>query len=300
MEGKTQTALSKEEFDDKKINDKLMPSFGATENVVRVSSDDPFDICPVKAGINLKPALIEKNRMKRKEDKLSAEGQSTSYLRPGMLLLKGFLSFSDQIRIVKLCRDLGLGHGGFYQPGYKDGSKLHLKMMCLGKNWDPETSKYGEVRCDGARPPPIPIELKKLVEYVLLKSHTFLKEFHKVHNASQELPLMSPDICIVNFYTKTGRLGLHQDKDECLESINRGLPVVSFSIGDSAEFLYSDYPDNNPDKVELKSGDVLIFGGKSRKVFHGVSSIISDSTSKALLEETNLRPGRINLTFRKF
>jgi alkylated DNA repair dioxygenase AlkB len=24
------------------------------------------------------------------------------------------------------------------------------------------------------------------------------------------LPAMSPDICIVNFYTTTGRLGLHQ------------------------------------------------------------------------------------------
>ncbi|KAG0481779.1 hypothetical protein HPP92_012637 [Vanilla planifolia] len=42
------------------------------------------------------------------------------------------------VAIVKKCRDLGIGCGGFFRPGYRDGAKLHLQMMCLGKNWNPE------------------------------------------------------------------------------------------------------------------------------------------------------------------
>ena len=92
-----------------------------------------------------------------------------------------------------------------------------------------------------------------------------------------------------------------QDRDESPESLNKGLPVVSFSIGDSAEFLYSDQRDvANAEKVKLESGDVLIFGGKSRHIFHGVSSILPNTSPKILLEETDLRPGRLNLTFRQF
>lgn len=80
-----------------------------------------------------------------------------------------------------------------------------------------------------------------------------------------------------------------------------GLPIVSFSVGDSAEFLYGDGWDAyNADKVILKSGDVLIFGGKSRHIYHGVRSIIRNSAPKNLLKETYLRPGRLNLTFREF
>lgn len=92
-----------------------------------------------------------------------------------------------------------------------------------------------------------------------------------------------------------------QDRDESEESLKKGLPVVSFSIGDSAEFLYGDGRDEGmAQKVLLESGDVLIFGGKSRRVFHGVSRIYQKTAPKLLIDESNLRPGRLNLTFRKY
>ena len=91
-----------------------------------------------------------------------------------------------------------------------------------------------------------------------------------------------------------------QDRDESPESLAKGLPVVSFSIGDKADFLYGDQRDvDKADKVVLESGDVLIFGGKSRHIFHGVTAI-PNSAPKSLLEETKLRPGRLNLTFRQY
>jgi alkylated DNA repair dioxygenase AlkB len=92
-----------------------------------------------------------------------------------------------------------------------------------------------------------------------------------------------------------------QDRDESEGSLDKGLPVVSFSIGDSADFLYGDQRDEDKaEKVKLESGDVVIFGGKSRHVFHGVTAIHPNTAPKPLLEETNLLPGRLNLTFRKY
>lgn len=77
--------------------------------------------------------------------------------------------------------------------------------------------------------------------------------------------------------------------------------MVSFSIGDSADFLYGDERDvDKAQKVVLQSGDVLIFGGKSRNIFHGVTVIHPNTAPKLLLDGTNLRPGRLNLTFRQY
>ncbi|KAK8928918.1 hypothetical protein KSP39_PZI017566 [Platanthera zijinensis] len=90
------------------------------------------------------------------------------------------------------------------------------------------------------------------------------------------------------------------DKDESKESLAKGLPVISFSVGDSAEFLYGDAWDaKKAEKAILDSGDVLIFGGKSRLIFHGVASIIPNTAPTFLTNETAVRPGRLNLTFRQ-
>jgi hypothetical protein len=116
-----------------------------------------------------------------------------------------------QVEIVKNCRDLGLGPGGFYQPGFQGGGKLHLQMMCLGLNWDPQTRKYEDRRhFDGCEPPHIPHEFSLLVKRAILDAHALVKKECRVSNVEDILPSMSPNICIVNFYTTSGKLGLHQ------------------------------------------------------------------------------------------
>ncbi|XP_023741528.1 uncharacterized protein LOC111889615 [Lactuca sativa] len=265
-----------------------------------VSSITRFDICPkkVKTGaVKLKPSLHSTNKEKRNQSKREAEGPKINILRSGMVLLKGYISSDDQVNIVKTCRDLGIREGGFYQPGYQDGAKLHLKMMCLGRNWDPQSSGYIDTRpIDNSKPPEIPEFFHDMVKRALQDSNAHIQK-----NKGKIIPFMLPDICIVNFYTKTGKLGLHQDKDESRESLNEGLPVVSFSVGETAEFLYGNDRDvEKAERVNLESGDVLIFGGESRHVFHGVPCIFPDTAPKSLLEATNMLPGRLNLTFRKY
>ncbi|KAJ6871559.1 hypothetical protein NC652_037035 [Populus alba x Populus x berolinensis] len=263
----------------------------------------PFDIC--LSGSRDSTVLKSLQEMEENQENVEhpiEESGGQGVLRPGMVLLKRYISLGDQIEMVKTCREIGLGPGGFYRPGYKNGAKLRLQMMCLGLNWDPETRKYEDQSpADGCKPPCIPRKFNQLVETAIQDAHGLLGKDCTLSNVEDMLPAMSPDICIVNFYTTTGRLGLHQDRDESSESLDKGLPVVSFSVGDSAEFLYGDQRDvNKADKVVLESGDVLIFGGKSRHIFHGVTSVIPDSAPKALIEETRLRPGRLNLTFRQY
>ncbi|KAL9152815.1 hypothetical protein ABFS82_10G007000 [Erythranthe guttata] len=223
-------------------------------------------------------------------------------LRPGMVLFKSYIPISEQVAIVKRCQEFGRGPGGFYRPGYEDGAKLRLYMMCLGLDWNAQSRKYGDIRQhDNVKPPHIPDEFTSLVTKALDDSHTLIKQNFPTENVEDVLPKMSPDVCIVNFYNTNGRLGLHQDRDESKCSLRKRLPVVSISVGDSAEFLYGDERDADvADRVLLESGDVVIFGGESRHVFHGVKSIIPNSAPRELLENTNLRPGRLNLTFRKY
>ncbi|XWS35387.1 hypothetical protein CRYUN_Cryun21dG0122000 [Craigia yunnanensis] len=228
--------------------------------------------------------------------------ETPEVLRPGMVLLKHYISLREQINIVKTCQTLGEGPGGFYRPGYKDGAKFSLRMMCLGLNWDPQTRKYNNRHpVDDCKPPNIPHEFRLLVQQAIQAAHCLIKKDSHMVNPEDVLPSMSPNICIVNFYTTYGRLGLHQDRDESRESLHKGLPVVSFSVGDSAEFLYGDQREvEQAEKVLLHSGDVLLFGGESRMVFHGVPYIIPGSAPETLLAETGLRHGRLNLTFRQF
>ena len=112
---------------------------------------------------------------------------------------------------MKVCRELGLGLGGFYQPGYANGAKLRLKMMCLGMDWDPQTYTYGNKRVfDGSTPPSIPNHFTKLVTRAIQEAQSLTKEEYRECNVEDVLPSMTPDICIANFYTNNGKLGLHQ------------------------------------------------------------------------------------------
>ncbi|GJM97045.1 hypothetical protein PR202_ga13940 [Eleusine coracana subsp. coracana] len=124
-------------------------------------------------------------------------------------------------------------------------------------NWDPDSCSYGHKRpFDDAQPPNIPEEFRKFVQDAIQVSHEFLEQSMGVANAVEKLPSMSPDICLVNFYGTSGKLGLHQDKDETKASLDKGLPVVSFSIGETAEFLYGDVRDvDKASKIDLESGD---------------------------------------------
>jgi DNA oxidative demethylase len=106
---------------------------------------------------------------------------------------------------------------------------------------------------------------------------------------------LDPDVCILNYYDREGRMGLHQDKDEGPQSIAAGWPVVSVSIGETARFLFGGPRRRDPvETIPLQSGDAFVFGGAARLRFHGVSRIIPGTAPPELA-----MTGRFNLTFRQ-
>jgi DNA oxidative demethylase len=99
-----------------------------------------------------------------------------------------------------------------------------------------------------------------------------------------------PEACLINFYSETAKMGLHQDRDEQ----NLKAPVVSVSLGDTCLFRFGGTNRNDPTRsIKLSSGDVIVLGGEGRLAFHGVDRIYPGTS--ALLKNT----GRINLTLRR-
>jgi len=99
-----------------------------------------------------------------------------------------------------------------------------------------------------------------------------------------------PEACLVNFYTRDAKMGLHQDRDEQ----DFAAPVVSVSLGDSCLFRVGGASrENRTLSFKLKSGDVVVLGGEGRFAFHGVDRIYP--ATSALLKNG----GRINLTLRR-
>lgn len=99
-----------------------------------------------------------------------------------------------------------------------------------------------------------------------------------------------PQACLVNYYTGSAKMGLHQDKDE--EDFSA--PVLSVSLGDTGVFRVGGRSRKDPTKTfELKSGDVVALGGEDRLAYHGIDRILG-GTSDLLAEG-----GRFNLTLRR-
>jgi alkylated DNA repair protein (DNA oxidative demethylase) len=99
----------------------------------------------------------------------------------------------------------------------------------------------------------------------------------------------SPDACLINRYQPGARMSLHQDKDEK----DFGAPIVSVSLGLPAVFLFGGLKRaDKPRRFRLEHGDVVVWGGPTRLVFHGVAPL-ADGAHALMGRE------RINLTFRK-
>lgn len=216
-------------------------------------------------------------------------------LLPGMVLLRGFLQPTEQQALVDDARGLGLGPGGFYKPVYASGAKCRLHQMCLGRHWNVVTEQYEAQRSnhDGAQSPPLPAHWTAIAQRSL---HAAAAIDPRVMG---DCRAVTPDICVVNYYKKAGRNGMHIDKDESQEAMESGSPVISFSIGSAAEFAFIDHypaPREAVPVVRLESGDVLVFGGPSRSVVHALTRVFPNTQPEWL----HMRAGRLNLTFREF
>ena len=98
-----------------------------------------------------------------------------------------------------------------------------------------------------------------------------------------------PDACLINRYEPGAKLSLHQDRNEK----DFGAPIVSVSLGLPAVFLFGGLKrTDRPLQIPLDHGDIVVWGGPSRLVHHGVMPLADGYHPK-------LGRQRLNLTLRK-
>ncbi len=202
-------------------------------------------------------------------------------IAPGAVHLPGWLDPEQQRGIVSAFHEWIRAPVPLRAAILPGGHRMSVKTVCLGWHWQPYryTLHAGDV--NGARVLAFPDWLAGLGRRALARA------YQDPHAGDDYYP----DAALVNFYDGTARLGMHQDKDEKSDH-----PVVSISIGDTCRFRLGNT--NNRGKpytdLDLASGDVFIFGGPSRFVYHGVPMVYPDAANP----ECGLTHGRINITMR--
>jgi len=98
-----------------------------------------------------------------------------------------------------------------------------------------------------------------------------------------------PDACLINRYLPGARMSLHQDKNER----DFDAPIVSVSLGIDTVFLFGGRQrGDRAQRVPLRHGDVVVWGGPDRLRYHGVLPLKEAA-------HPQLGAMRINLTFRQ-
>eukprot|EP00953_Heterococcus_sp_UTEX-ZZ885_P010810 6294-Heterococcus_DN1.PRE.3 len=208
-------------------------------------------------------------------------------LQRGMVLLRSYLTIEQQQALAQQVTLLGQSAGGFYDCNNEKTKTM--RMMNLGKS---TAAPYKDHVLS------IPVDWHTLAADITTAAIA-------VDASLSDLRLQPVDVCVVNHYTSSSKLGWHQDK---VSKRDARIPVISISLGDTGIFQYRNgYSKKHKVKeVALCSGDVLIFGGKSRDILHQVSAIepavssgSSDSSSTVAQNISGSISGRYNINFRE-
>jgi DNA oxidative demethylase len=195
-----------------------------------------------------------------------------------------WLSLEQQHDVVEACRGWAAGPVPIRHTRLPTGNVMSVQTVCLGWHWSPYKYTRRSSEAGGAAVAPFPQWLADLGRRALADAYD---NGRNGSNAAE----YEPDTALINFYDADARMGMHQDKDEKVDE-----PVVSLSIGDSCIFRFGNTENRNRpyQDVELRSGDLFVFGGPSRFAYHGVTKVLPGTADPAC----GLTTGRLNLTLR--
>jgi len=205
---------------------------------------------------------------------------SMQELLPGFVHMRGVLPLRTQQLLLDIScgvtsqdRDAGRG-GGWYrllgngQWNLNDGSKARF--------WD-----------DISRFPP---EVKSLGENLAhLAAHHFPAHLSGCSSA------FLAQVCALNFYTPSGRMGWHVD-DTNFAKAER--PIVMANFGYAADFGYKMHKGDRDQSVRLESGDVIVFGGPARNMVHALLQVHPQTSPAQLQFPQTPGVGRMSMTWR--
>ncbi len=195
-----------------------------------------------------------------------------------------WLTWDEQVELLDLCRGWLAPPAGAAHPRMLNGTFMSVSTVCLGWYWHPY--RYSRFLDDTTGEPvkPFPNELAELARRAI--NDTYGQATSSSPDAATS---SSPDAAIINRYANGAKMGMHQDNEEREDS-----PVISISLGASCNFRFGNNADRNKPwtDIELRSGDLFVFGGSRRRSFHGVSKVLADGSPLT-------DPGeRINITIR--
>ncbi|QIB47391.1 alpha-ketoglutarate-dependent dioxygenase AlkB family protein [Streptomyces aureoverticillatus] len=215
-------------------------------------------------------------------------------LAPGAVHVPDWLDPSRQRELVTACRTWARPPAGLRTVHLPGGGTMTARQVCLGRHWYPYGYARTAVDGDGAPVKPMPTWLAELGRAAVRGAYDSASPGGAVTapgGATAVAPDPAPyDIALINFYDAEAHMGMHRDSDE-----NSTAPVVSLSLGDTCVFRFGNtetrtrpYTD-----VELRSGDLMVFGGASRLAYHGVPKVHAGTAPPGLG-----LAGRLNITLR--
>ena len=232
------------------------------------------------------PAIVAppENRARGQLALPMAHGGAAAYRREllqGAVHVRGWLDIETQCELVQSFRRWALPPAGLRQPRVPSGHLMSVRSVCLGWHWQPYVYSRTADDTDGAPVKALPSELAALARDAVVET------YGRASGAA-----FAPDAAIVNLYEPEARLGLHQDAEEPSDA-----PVVTISLGDACVFRFAGVDRRTAPftDVELRSGDLLVFGGPIRRIHHGVPKVLPDTAPAGL----GLPPGRLSITVRE-
>ncbi|WP_371673198.1 alpha-ketoglutarate-dependent dioxygenase AlkB [Streptomyces sp. NBC_00289] len=200
-------------------------------------------------------------------------------IAPGAVHLPDWLDAGSQRELLESCRQWARPPAGLRTVRTPGGGTMTARQVCLGRHWYPYGYAATVVDGDGSPVKPFPAWLGALGRRAVTDAL-----------GAEAVSAAPYDIALINFYDGDARMGMHRDSDE-----KSAAPVVSLSLGDTCVFRFG-----NPETrgrpytdVELRSGDLFVFGGPSRLAHHGVPRV-HGGTAPPELGLT----GRLNITLR--
>lgn len=200
-------------------------------------------------------------------------------IAPGAAHVPDWLDAREQRELLEACRGWARPPAGLRTVRTPGGGTMTARQVCLGWHWYPYGYARTAVDGDGEPVKPFPARLGAL-------GRRAVTDALGADTAGEA----AYDIALVNFYDAGARMGMHRDSDEKAQA-----PVVSLSLGDTCVFRFG-----NPrtrgrpwTDVELRSGDLFVFGEPSRLAYHGVPRVDAGTGPP----ELGLS-GRLNITLR--
>jgi DNA oxidative demethylase len=204
-------------------------------------------------------------------------------LLPGVVHMPGWLDHNAQRALVDEFRRWAVPPAGLRHPRMPTGHLMSVQSVCLGWHWQPYAYSRTADDTDGNPVKALPANLADLARRAVGAAYD---------PTSPAATSYEPDAAIINLYAPGARLGLHQDAEEPADA-----PVVTISLGDTCTFRFAGVDRRTAPfiDIELRSGDLLVFGGPNRRIHHGVPKVAADTAPEGL----DLPPGRLSITIRE-